>query len=218
MNDYISRREFLKEAGLAVGGGAAGFLALVNGCKKGVTPTTGLPATVSSTGIDLGYLAYANPAEVDNSGLPVTPVSGLHVAGGSRDISAGKYKLSVYGLVENPYDLTYNRFRTLPGVKQTTLLICPGAFADNPDWTGVRVATLLASAGVKAGAQKINFHSVGDDHRQIPLSDALADGVILADKVDGLALPAAHGFPVRLVLPGFYGSYWLKWVNGIEVT
>ena len=60
------------------------------------------------------------------------------------------------------------------------------------------------------------FHSVSGLALTGNLSNA--SSILLADKVDGVALPAAHGYPLRVVQPHLKGSESLKWVNGIEVT
>jgi DMSO/TMAO reductase YedYZ molybdopterin-dependent catalytic subunit len=165
-------------------------------------------------------LATANPSQVDNSNLPVSPASDLHVEDtyGTQDVSIDDYTLSIYGLVDNPLDLTYDMFETCEKVSQVTLLICPGVFADNPEWSDVPVSTLLAAAGVTQEAQTATFHSVDGDDSDMPIADAMTKGVLLADEEDGLTLSASHGYPMRLVKPGSYGADWLKWVIGIEIT
>jgi DMSO/TMAO reductase YedYZ molybdopterin-dependent catalytic subunit len=186
---------------------------------KSMPPLTNPVARPTQTSIDeLYYLVGKDPSTVDESGLPVTPSDMQHVAGGIREVDMSDYRLSVYGLVEKPFDLTYEMFNNYRKTSRTALLICPGLFADNAEWSGMPVSTLLAEAGIQAEARSVSFHSVEGDLRNMPLADALGAGVFLADMVNGQALTASHGFPLRLVRSGYYGSDWLKWVKSVEVT
>jgi DMSO/TMAO reductase YedYZ molybdopterin-dependent catalytic subunit len=94
------------------------------------------------------------------------------------------------------------------------------------EWTGTPLAPLLREAGVRDGAVDVAF--VGADHgiergveqdyaRGLALADALADDVLLAYEMDGRPLPAQHGAPVRLVVPGWYGMAQVKWLVRIQV-
>ena len=88
----------------------------------------------------------------------------------------------------------------------------------NARWTGVRVRDVLERAGVKGGAR--HLHTFGADvpplkvppfHRSLELEKALADGLI-ATEMNGEPLPALHGAPARLVVPGWAGDHWMKWL------
>lgn len=169
---------------------------------------------------DLSYLVHMDPAEVDNSDLPVTPVEKLHDTGlVPEGVDIKQYRLTIDGKVENPLALTYEDVLSYPAVTEVVLLICPGFFVDNAEWTGVPVATLLAEAGIKTEATDVTFHDLGGGYRKtLPLEVALQDSVFLAHMVNGQILPAEHGYPLRLVAKGRYGSDWVKWVSRIEVS
>jgi DMSO/TMAO reductase YedYZ molybdopterin-dependent catalytic subunit len=98
------------------------------------------------------------------------------------------------------------------------LLVCPTYFADNAEWTGVLVSTLLAEAGVTPKAKQITFYALDGYHRTLSLTEAQSDGVFLAYMVDGQVLPNEHGYPVRLVVKGVFGDRWVKWVNHIKIS
>ena len=167
---------------------------------------------------NLSYLIESHPAEVDNSELPITPVDELHLTGQVPEVDINKYRLVVDGLVENELALTYEEILEYPTVTSVVLLICPLFFADNAEWTGVPVATFLAEAGIKPEARVVVFYSLdGYYTKTILLEEVQNDGVFLAHTVDGQVLPAEHGFPLRLVVTGEYGSLWVKWVDRIEV-
>ncbi len=175
------------------------------------------PVAVIATYEDLAQLINSDPAQIDNSNLPITPVDALHVTNAAPDIDLATYSLTVDGLVNRPLKLTYDAILAYPAVTQTTLLICQKSFADNADWTGVPLATILGQAGVEATATQLEVHAVDGFQLSIPLSVADVDGVLLAYGVNGQALPKEHGFPVRLVVKGQYGLYWVKWIDHIEV-
>jgi DMSO/TMAO reductase YedYZ molybdopterin-dependent catalytic subunit len=88
----------------------------------------------------------------------------------------------------------------------------------------VRLADVLALAGVKPGAREILFDgadmpvgTMQDFQRSIPLQKALHASTILAYEMNGQMLPVKHGFPLRAVIPGWAGNSWVKWLTGIRV-
>jgi DMSO/TMAO reductase YedYZ molybdopterin-dependent catalytic subunit len=167
--------------------------------------------------VKLQSLIRSDPTNVDSTKLPITPVEKLHTTGNPPEIDIATYRLSVEGRVDHPLSFSYEELKSLPAVEETVVLICPDFFVDNARWTGIPVSALLESAGVQPGANKVTFVGV-DGYRQIlTLDDARAQGVFLAYAVNGQILPAAQGFPLRLVVPKMYGNIWAKWVQRIEI-
>ena len=155
----------------------------------------------------------------DNSTLPVTPVEELHITGAAPEVNIDDYRLVVDGLVETPLSRTYEVILDYPSVTEVVLLVCPGFFTDNAEWTGVPVTTILAEAGIKPEASEVTFHALGSEYKVVlPLNVVQQDGVFLAHTVNGLVLPANHGYPLRLVVKGNYGYDWIKWVKRIEIS
>jgi DMSO/TMAO reductase YedYZ molybdopterin-dependent catalytic subunit len=167
--------------------------------------------------IDISYLRSAIPSEVDNSELPVTPTEDIHTTGVPPEVDIEQYRLTIGGLVDKEVSLDYDTILAYPTVTDVVLLICPGFFVDNAEWTGVPVTTLLGEAGIKPEAKQVVFHAIGSYNIVLPLEEVQGDGVFLAHTVNGEILPKEHGFPLRLVVTGEYGSYWVKWVERIEV-
>lgn len=94
------------------------------------------------------------------------------------------------------------------------------------DWSGVRLRDLLAQTGTSAGAVDVVFggadHGVErgveqDYERGLPLRQALDPDLLVATSMNGAPLPVQHGFPVRLVVPGWYGMASVKWLREIRV-
>jgi DMSO/TMAO reductase YedYZ molybdopterin-dependent catalytic subunit len=175
-------------------------------------PETDLPT-------ELSQVISSDPAEVDNSKLPITTVEELNLTGIAPEVDIEQYRLVIDGLVETPLSLTYEEVLDYPSVTEVVLLICPGFFADNAEWTGVPVTDLLEEAGIKPEANTVVFQDIAGGYRkQLPLEDVMGnDSIFLAYAVDGQTLPAEHGYPLRLVAKDKYGSYWVKWVEVIEV-
>ena len=93
----------------------------------------------------------------------------------------------------------------------------------NAEWTGVPLRGLLEEAGVDEGAVEVLFRGLdrgmegGEEQgyeRSLPLEEALPEDVLLAYEMNGAPLPPQHGFPLRLVVPGWYGMASVKWLRG----
>ena len=205
-----------------------GIIFSVSSCSPSQQPTTTLslesggetpsePA-IEDQSSDLSYLIESNPAEVDNSQLPITQTEELHFTGVDPGVDIAQYRLVIDGLVDNEVALTYETLLKYPTVTRVVLLICPYFFADNAEWTGVPVATLFAEAGIKSEASHLVFYSADGHYKKTLTFDKIQlDDIFLAHTVNGEVLPGDHGFPLRLVAEGEYGNIWVKWVDRIEV-
>ena len=95
----------------------------------------------------------------------------------------------------------------------------------NAVWRGVRLKDILAEAGVAGGAIQVRFggfdkpaHSEEPPFRKsLEMDVATRDDVLVAYAMNGEPLPVLNGYPVRLVVPGYYATYWVKMLNDIEV-
>lgn len=166
---------------------------------------------------DLYTLADRDPAQVDNSELPITPTDRLSITGVASDVNISKYRLTIDGLVDKPLSLTYDEIIQYPSVTQTVLLICAQFFVDNAQWTGVPMTALLAEVGIKPQAKQVTFYALDGYKDTLLLADVNRDGTFLAYQVNGQTLPKQHGYPLRLVVKGKLGHYWVKWVERVEV-
>ncbi len=134
--------------------------------------------------------------------------------------------IKVTGLVDHPYDITLAELTTLSNVTERAEVICvgwpPGGANSYPvytyNWTGVTVANLIYRASPRANASYVLFHDSEDDYTSgLPLGYALDPKVIIAVQADGKPLDDSTGYPFRLVVPGWYGYKWVKFVGRIEV-
>ncbi len=95
----------------------------------------------------------------------------------------------------------------------------------NAVWSGVRLKDLLARAGIRPGAIEIGLRGADGPvldktpafHKSIPISKAMEDQVILAVAMNHQPLPHLNGFPVRLIVPGWTATYWMKHLTQIDI-
>ncbi|WP_406264395.1 sulfite oxidase [Streptomyces sp. NBC_00191] len=159
---------------------------------------------------------------------------------------ADEWRLTVSGRVRTPLTLDMPRLRSLPSATHRVTMECAGngrarldprpvsqpwlvEAVGTAEWTGVPLRTLLIEAGVEPDAVEAVF--TGADHgvergieqdyrRSLPL--ALAQGedpeVLVAYEMNGLPLPPQHGYPLRLIVPGWYGMAQVKWLCDIALT
>jgi sulfane dehydrogenase subunit SoxC len=177
---------------------------------------------------------------------PVTPV-GLHYLLTHFDIplvDPRSWRLEIGGEVERPLTLGLEDLKERPSRTLAVTLECAGngrallspransqpwllEAVGTAEWTGTPLAPLLDEAGLAPGALEIVFTGLdrgiqGDvEHnyeRSLPRSEALRDEVLLAYAVNGQELPPQHGFPLRLVVPGWYGMTHVKWLQSITAV
>ena len=140
--------------------------------------------------------------------------------------TAENWTLKIHGAVDNPIEISYADLIKRPMVERMITLTCVsnevgGELAGNATWQGVRIADLLAEAKPRAEADCVLSTSAQDGFTVTTPITALTDGrdALLAVKMNGEPLPVAHGFPVRMVVPGLYGYVSAtKWVVDMEIT
>jgi len=186
------------------------------------------------------------PFAVFNEGL-LTPNDAFfvryHWSGLPLSIDPAAYRLKVTGKVETPLELSLDALRRLGDpVEVVAVNQCSGnsrghftprvnggqlshGAMGNARWTGVPLKTILDRAGVQRGAVQVSFNGLdtpplgeGPDFvKALPIDQARDGEVMLAWQMNGAELPFLNGYPLRLVVPGYYGTYWIKHVTDIQV-
>ena len=159
------------------------------------------------------------------------------------EADAGAWRLKVGGLVERPLSLSLDEIKAMPARTTRVTLECAGngrgrftprwpsmpwllGAVGTAEWTGTPLRAVLERAGLKPGAVDISFHGIdrgfdkGNEHeygRSLKPAMALGDDVLLVWAMNGQTLLPQHGFPLRMVVPGWYGMASVKWLNRIEV-
>jgi DMSO/TMAO reductase YedYZ molybdopterin-dependent catalytic subunit len=133
--------------------------------------------------------------------------------------------LRIHGMVAREFRISFEELIRRPLIEDYIALCCvsnpvAGPYIGNALWLGASLASLLRQAGVRAGASQLLCTSADGFSSGVPVQ-AMMDGrdALLAVAMNGTALPVAHGFPVRMVVPGLYGYVSAcKWITDIEVT
>jgi DMSO/TMAO reductase YedYZ molybdopterin-dependent catalytic subunit len=200
---------------------------------------------LSAEELQLAARNHAMPLEMLRE--PITPI-GMHYLLIHFDIpavDAATWRLQVGGKVVGPLTLTLDDVKARPARTQPVTLECAGngralftprAAASQPwlleavgtgEWTGTPLGPILEEAGVADSAVEVVFtgldRGVQGDVEQLyewslPLAEAMREEVLLAYELNGRPLPPQHGFPVRLLVPGWYGMANVKWLQAITVV
>jgi DMSO/TMAO reductase YedYZ molybdopterin-dependent catalytic subunit len=137
-------------------------------------------------------------------------------------VDANSWRLVVNGLVSRPLTITYEQLKAMPSVPQIATLECisnkiANDFIGTAIWNGIKLKDLLEESGVKPNAKYIVFRCADGYDVGIPLERGFQEGSILAHGMNGEALNAKHGYPVRAIIPGLYGMMNPKWITEIEL-
>ena len=140
-------------------------------------------------------------------------------------VAPSSWQLRIHGMVAREMTLSFHDLLRLPLVEDWITLCCVsnpvgGPYIGNAKWLGARLAPLLRAAGIQAGAEQLLCTSTDGFTSGTPVQTVM-DGrdALLAVAMNGAALPVAHGFPARLVVPGLYGYVSAcKWITDIKVT
>lgn len=135
------------------------------------------------------------------------------------------WKLTVDGMVDNPFSLTFEELLKLPMIEKDITLTCVsnevgGPYVGSARWLGVPVRDLLERAGVQQGVDQIFSESTEGMTISTPLQALMDDrDALVAVGMNGKPLPPVHGFPARLVTPGLYGFVGAtKWLTTLTAT
>ncbi len=157
-------------------------------------------------------------------------------------IDEASFRLSIAGRTARAVQLSLADIRKLPQYSVPAVLECTGngrgffqprvpgiqwgrGAVGNAEWSGPRLSDVLKSAGADLGSAYVTLNGADigvaktpDFIRSLPMRKALDQNTLLAVKMNGEPLPDLHGFPLRLIVPGWDGTSWVKWVNSLTVA
>jgi sulfite dehydrogenase (cytochrome) subunit A len=165
-----------------------------------------------------------------------------HLSGIPTTVDGAAHRIAVGGTVNKPLSLSLADLRDLPAVEVVAVNQCSGNsrgfFAPRPPggqwrngamgnarWKGVRLRDVLERAGLTPDAKQVQFNGLDqpseagtpDFKKSLDLDVARGDDVLLAYEMNGAPLPLLNGYPVRLIVPGWYSTYWVKMLSDITV-
>jgi DMSO/TMAO reductase YedYZ molybdopterin-dependent catalytic subunit len=185
------------------------------------------------------------PFDVFNAGV-YTPNDAFfvrwHLANIPQSVDATAHRIAVSGAVNTALSLSMDDLAKMPAVEVAAVNQCSGnsrglftpraiggewgnGAMGNALWTGVRLRDILDRAGVKAGAKQVQFDGLDgpvlpgtpDFKKSLDVDVARGDDVIVAYAMNGEPLPVLNGYPVRLIVPGWFATYWVKMLSAITV-
>lgn len=194
--DLASRRAFLKMGALAAAGLAGGRLADRLGYSQATDDSprrfTGSRRFGAFTGND----------------FPVT---------GERPVRVDpdQWRLILHSPASDPLTLTYDDLLGRSPQTVTATIDCTNGWYSIQEWTGVPLRDLLEEAGLPANATGVRLTSVTGYNHTYPLAEART--ILLATHVGDDALSTSHGYPLRAVVPGRRGWFWVKWLRRVHI-
>lgn len=166
-----------------------------------------------------------------------------HLANIPQEIDVDNFRLTIRGRVNHPLSVSLHELQTqFEQVEIAAVCQCAGnsrgffqprvpggqwgnGAMGNAKWKGVRLGDLLQKAGIEDDARQVRFDGLDqpvaaatpDFRKSMNLDDAIQKEVLVAHSMNGETLPMLNGFPLRLVVPGWFATYWVKMLNDIEV-
>jgi DMSO/TMAO reductase YedYZ molybdopterin-dependent catalytic subunit len=186
------------------------------------------------------------PFSIFNEGV-ITPNDAFfvryHLANIPLDVDLATFRLEVKGKINAPLSLSLDELKKFEAVETIAVNQCSGnsrgffqprvaggqlgnGAMGNAKWKGARLKDVLEKAGVAEGAKQVVFNGLDtavipqtpDFIKALPVDQALDGEILLAYEMNGEPLPVLNGYPLRLVVPGYYGTYWVKHLNEINVV
>ena len=194
----MKRRTFIKLSAMS----AAGMVLPVQLEAHAAAKPLLKPSTLVTPNADFYILQIGNPAVLDGT----------------------TWQMHITGLIAKQIPpLRLADLTAMEAVKAMRTLKCIGdpigtEQMSNANWKGIRLRDLLAKVEPKPEAKVVVFRCADGYHTAIPLADAMHSETLLAYEMNGVPLPTEHGFPIRLLNPGHYGTKNPKWIVNIHLA
>ena len=156
----------------------------------------------------------------------ITPNADFYILqiGDPAVLEAASWRMVITGLIEKP--MPPLRLEDITAMKSVTAMRTLKCIGDpigteqmsNANWKGIRLRDLLEKVGPRPEAKVVVFRCADGYHTAIPLEEAMEAETLLAYEMNGVPLPTEHGFPIRLLNPGNYGTKNPKWIVNIQLA
>lgn len=137
---------------------------------------------------------------------------------GPQYINTDVYTLTIDGLVEQPISLTYDEVLDNQKYTKVVTLHCVEGWSVDILWEGILLADLFEAVDIQESADTVIFHSEDGYSTALPLQTIMDRQLMIAYKMNGVALPPERGFPFQLVAEDKLGYKWIKWITRIELS
>jgi DMSO/TMAO reductase YedYZ molybdopterin-dependent catalytic subunit len=217
MDNGQTRRSFLRRIGLGTLGLGFG-VSVSNGIyevAEGATQDDQHRLLMKGS---VNFMGFRAKEITPNDEFYITAYSDLVPA-----VDPAAFRLRIEGLVAKPLSLTLKDLQAMKDTTEFVTFECignpvGGDAIGNALWDGVGLKRLIEQAGPGKGVTKVACYAEDGYSDSIPYALATSGDVFLAFAMNGDPLPAKHGFPVRLVVPGIYGMKSVKWISKIELV
>ncbi len=242
LDKYFSRRNFLKAAGAVAAAAAMGdFPAEIFAQQQRMIKypeKTDLILLTSRPPQLETPLSHFKELITPNEALFVR----WHIADIPTSVDLNTWRIKVGGNTEKELQVSMDDLKKFEKVSYTAVIQCSGngrslfeprvaggqwknGAMGNVTWTGARLKDVLNSAGLKAGTVDVSFDgldrpplpTVPDFVKSLAIDKAMEEDVIIAYEMNGKPLTMLNGFPARLIVPGWYATYWVKCLSAITV-
>ena len=137
---------------------------------------------------------------------------------GVQKIDAVDYQLLIDGLVSYELGFSYEQLQTMSHILKLVTLNCVEGWSVKALWEGISLTSLLEQVVPTTEANTVVFHAADGYTTSLPLEFIVDRNLIIADRINGITLPEANGFPFQLVAEAKWGYKWIKWITRIELS
>ncbi|ADN51248.1 molybdopterin-dependent oxidoreductase [Vulcanisaeta distributa] len=178
---------------------------------------------VNVSSVSVGNAVNNTGSTSNVTNVSLTPLDDWYIVqiGPTPQVNVGSYTLVIDGLVNNPLSLTYPELTSMPTKTILDTIQCvsdPYFLRAVVEWTGVPLKYVLNLAGIQSSATKVILYGADEYTSDLPLWKAMEDDTLIAFMANGQPLLRTHGYPVRLVVPRWWGYKYVKWLVKITVT
>jgi DMSO/TMAO reductase YedYZ molybdopterin-dependent catalytic subunit len=170
-------------------------------------------------------LSYDGTSYLGTNLQPITPNDQFYIVTKNiidPDPVKAPWRLQMTGQVDQPRTYSFDDLAALPSVEQEMTLRCistgvDGGLMSNAVWTGVPLPRLLEDAGPKSDVVQVRIRGVDGYTHLASFDKAMEETTLVAYQMNGEPLPQRHGYPARVLVPGYYGEASVKWVTRVEL-
>jgi DMSO/TMAO reductase YedYZ molybdopterin-dependent catalytic subunit len=200
----------------------------------GTPMPTGSASAAGPMPLPSSVVRTATAEAVERQAVPIAPGTRPNVTSNAMfyrvdinltppNLDGADWQLEATGLFDNPRSLSLADLKGYPPTTQAITLCCisnpiGGDLISTAYVTGVRLGVVLQDLGLQSSAQALSVHSADGFFETVAMEDMMDPRTLLVYSMNGEALPAAHGYPLRLYIPNRYGMKQPKWMTGMEAV